>query len=260
MDFVHEINRDKSFCEPMLSNSKQMQSNLLDAPKKANNRIFGVFDGEEIIGLFVFLVLEQESYIEMIVGLSRCEHAYHEVMSYLKRTYKGCQADFVYNPGNNLLHEILQEEHAKFYPEQQKMVLKNLHEHVSGHQIELYHPKYKEQYVALHGTSGYWTAEKVLEAMDRFRVILGIEDGEVVGYLDVTYKYEENEPYDLYVKEKYRRQGYGKAMLAKAIAMNQPKDMMVLVDADELAAIGLYKSMGFEKVVEASSVTAQVVL
>lgn len=260
MDFIKEINRDPSFSDPMLSTEEQIRCNMLDAPNRPSNRIWGIFQGEEIIGLFVFLVLEEESYLEMLVGLSRSAKAYEEMLSFLKETYKGCLADFVYNPGNHLLHELLREEKAQFETEQQKMVLKKEVPCQSSHQIETYSPKYREQYIAIHSKDGYWTAEKVIDAPDRFRIILAIEEGEVVGYVDITHKFEENEPFDVFVRENLRRRGYGKAMMAKAIELNRPKQLMLLVDADNIAAISLYESLGFVKAIGENNMTAHVLL
>ena len=39
---------------------------------------------------------------------------------------------------------------------------------------------------------------------------VAVEDGKVVGYMDVTYTFKENEPFDLFVLEEYRRMGYGR--------------------------------------------------
>lgn len=261
MDFVNEINSDPNFSDPNLTRKEQIQHNLLDAPNKPSHQIWGIFEEEEIIGLFAFLVLEDESYIEMLVGLSRTSKAYDEMMSFLKEEYKGYQADFVYNPNNHLLHQLLRDEKAEFDTEQQKMTLKREVSHQSSHQIELYSPQYKEQYLSIHRNDGYWTAEKILDASDRFRVILAVENNnEVVGYIDVTHKYDENEPFDVFVKEEYRKKGYGKAMLARAIALNRPKDMMLLVDVDNTAAIALYESMGFIKSAGENSITAHTLL
>lgn len=274
MDFVNEINRDPDFSDPMLSSEEQIRCNLLAAPDKPTNRIWGVFEETKLVGLFVFLVLEEEAYLEMLVGLSRNLNAYKELLSFLKETYKGYQADFVYNPKNHLLHSLLADEKAQFEAEQQKMVLERevpcqdsrqiqpekKIPGQSGHQIELYSPKYREQYTAIHSRDVYWTADKVIDAPDRFRILLALEQDQVVGYLDVTHKYEENEPYDLFVKKEYRRKGYGKAMLSRAIELNRPKAMMLLVDADNTAAISLYESLGFVRAVDGDNMTAHVVL
>lgn len=263
MDFVHEISLDPNFSDPMLSSEEQIRCNLLDAPDKPTNRIWGIFEGAELTGLFVFLILEEESYLEMLVGLSRSINAYQEMLSFLKETYKGYQADFVYNPGNHLLHTLLADEKSRFEAEQQKMVLKRDIPCQGCRQschVELYSPKYREQYMAIHSKDGYWTADKVIDAPDRFRILLAMEQNQVVGYLDVTHKYKENEPYDVFVKEAYRRRGYGRAMLAKAIELNRLKAMMLLVDADNTAAISLYESLGFVKTVGGNNITAHVLL
>lgn len=256
LDFVGEINSDPDFSDPMLDSQEEIQCNLLDAPGKPTNQILGMFEGEMIVGLFVFLVLKEESYLEMLVGLSRSRQAYQEMLSFLKDTYRGYQVDFVYNPGNHLLHTLLLSEKTEFEAEQQKMVLKREVPFQSSRQIELYSPKYREQYIALHDADGYWTAEKVIEASDRFRILLALEEDTVVGYMDITYKYEENEPFDLFVKEEYRGRGYGKAMLARAIELNRPKGLMLLVDTDNTAAIALYQSLGFDRFPGGNNITA----
>lgn len=260
MDFVHEINDDLNFSDPMLKTRERIQD-LLDAPDKPARQIWGIFEGETITGLFVFLILEEESYIEMLAGLSRTKEAYEELLSFLKVNYAGYRADFVYNPNNYLLHTLLLAEGAEFDPEQQKMVLKKEISYQSSCQIELYVPAYREQYIAMHRDDGhYWTAEKVIAAPGKFRIILAINHDEVVGYIDITHSYDENEPYDVFVKEEYRQKGYGKAMLAKAIELNRPRGMMLMVDTGNTAAIALYKALGFIRSEGENSVTAHVLL
>lgn len=258
MPFVHEINSDPNFCDPMLSTEEQIRCNLLSSVNKPTNKVFGVFDGDAMTGLFVFLILSDESYAEMLVGLSKDEKAYDEMMNYLQNNYKGYDADFVYNPGNHILHQKLKEVGASYEVEQQKMVLTNDVEYKGDKEIVLYSPEYREQYIAMHSLDVFWTAEKVIDAPDKFRIILAVEKGEVVGYIDITTPYDENEPYDVLVKEEYRCKGYGKAMLAKAIELNKPKNMMLLVDIDNLAAMALYESMGFVKSKTGNNLTAHV--
>lgn len=107
--------------------------------------------------------------------------------------------------------------------------------------------QYAEQYCAIHNKDMYWTGEKVMQAQDRFHTFLAIRDGRVVGYIDVTCTFKENEPFDLLVLEEYRRMGYGRKLLAKALEANAPNAMSVLMDADNVPAIRLYASMGFAK-------------
>ena len=111
--------------------------------------------------------------------------------------------------------------------------------------IEPLSEPYREQYVALHSTDGYRTGERIVNAPDVFKVFLAVEDGSVVGYIDVTRDNEENEPFDFLVREDRRRRGWGRKLLAKAIETNRPKGMMLIVDADNAPAIALYRSMGF---------------
>lgn len=102
----------------------------------------------------------------------------------------------------------------------------------------------------------YWTGEKVAAAPERFRIFLAIDGGRVVGYLDVTHCFEENEPYNLFVLPEYRRRGFGRKLLAAALECNRPKGMMLLVETDNTAAIRLYESMNFKTVPGQNSLTA----
>lgn len=256
LDFAASVNSDPNFSDPIYSSDEEMFSRLLDAPKQANKLVLGYFENDSILGLFVFLVEESDQYLEMLMSLSRCPQAYEELLAFLKERFPGWKCDFVYNPGNDPLHSLLKDHGAAFDPEQQKMVLAGEPACGTERQVELYSPKYREGYTAIHSTDVYWTADKVLEAPERFRVILAIENGEVVGYIDITHNYDENEPFDVFVKESHRRRGWAKAMLARAIQLNRPKAMMLTVNVDNIPAIALYKSMGFIKADGQNSVTA----
>ena len=122
--------------------------------------------------------------------------------------------------------------------------------------VELYAPEYQEQYLSIHHQETYWTGEKILSATDQFRVFLAIHEGRVVGYLDVTYCFEQNEPYDLFVLEKYRGMGYGRKLLAQALKRNGPKGMMAMVDVEAVAAIRLFESVGFQRAKQENNITA----
>lgn len=247
-DFVSGFQGDPHFLEPMLSSEKQLQCNLV-RPIESPDRhcVFGVCHEKTLIGLFAFLVIRDEQYAEMLVGLSREKAAYQEALQYLEQRLPGYGVDFVFNPGNCLLREQLHLRKADFEPEQQKLVLKAPAPEIDTTGIAPLSGQYAEQYCAIHNQDMYWTGEKVMQAQDRFHTFLAIRDDRVVGYIDVTCTFRENEPFDLFVLEKYRRMGYGRKLLAKALEANAPNAMSVLADADNAPAICLYASMGFAK-------------
>lgn len=257
IEFVRGFHGDDKFSDPMLSSEEQFQTNLVKCVEHPGEHCaLGVYLGEQLIGLFTFLVLPEERYLEMLVGLSRDRRAYVEILCYLERHYPGYSADVVFNPQNHLWKQLLEERHAEFEPEQQKMVLDVPVTDIDTTGVELYAPEYQEPYLSMHHQETYWTGEKVLEATDRFRVFLAIHEGKVVGYLDVTYCFEQNEPYDLFVLEEYRGMGFGRKLLAKALKCNEPKGMMAMVDVEAVAAIRLFESVGFQRAKHENNVTA----
>ena len=124
------------------------------------------------------------------------------------------------------------------------------------YEIVLLPQEYEAQYIDKHNKDTYWTAEKVIKAKDKFRVFLSIHDGKVVGYIDVTYCYEKNEPYAIWVDDEFQNKGYEQALLQAAIEMNKPKKMMVLVDVNNYDEIKMFKSIGFIPVIGTNSVYA----
>lgn len=245
--FARKINADKDYSQPLLD-SNLIEEKLDRAIHNTDDRVLAVIENGDITGLFVLLVIDDEKYVEITMGLSKSKEAYAELFDYLSQYFNGYQIDFSFNPCNEILRNILKEKSAVFRVEQQKMVLKRIPETTDMSGVESIDDQYTEGYLAIHDTSNYWTGERVLEDPDRFHVLVAVEEHKVVGYLDLTKNYDENEPYDVFVKEECRRKGYGKKLLAKAIELNKPKGMSLMVDVDNVPAIRLYTSMGFEEV------------
>ena len=246
MGFIKEVNSDPELASPCIGTPYYFERNLLMAVNRPGQTVLGVFQEDEQAGLFVFIVSPEERNIEMKVDVCRCAEAYEAVLEYMQEEYAGYQADFVFNPANRLLKDILIRKGAAFDPVQVRMVFSGNCPDIDTEGVEVLSERYHEQYLAMHIRDVFWTGEKVIEA-DKFRVLIGIEDGLVTGYLDVTCKMNENEVFSLLVKDRAREKEWGRKLLAKALAMNSPREMMVLANEEDTAEVTLFESVGFEK-------------
>lgn len=252
-EFIKGFSGDSVFADPHFEFDN---GNLFNSLSKDNKKAYIVTEGKKVNGLFVWLILPNEKYIEMLIGLSKEESSIREMLTFIENEYKGYQLDFVINPRHNLFCNLLQSKKAKFEEEQQWMTWEIETANQYPYDIALLTQKYEAQYIDKHNKDTYWTAEKVIKANDKFRVFLAIHEEKVVGYIDVTYCYEKNEPYDVWVDDEYKDKGYEQALLQTAIRMNKPKGMMVLVDVNNYDEIEMLKSIGFVPVVGTNSVYA----
>ena len=255
--FINEVCSDTNYVDPHYLYDS---NNLYGAFKKKDQHVYANIYNGNIDGIFVLLILPTEKYIEMIIGLSKSEHAYNELFEYLEKNYKGYRCDFVINPKNILLKSILTSKNAIFENEQQRMIARQASQKEYSLNIQLYSDKWKRSYVDMHVKETYWTAERVLSALDRFRVFLAIHQERLVGYLDVTYAYKQNEPYSLVVLPQYQNQGYEEALLSKAIGMNGSNTMMTLVDVNAKEEIRIYEEAGFELIKGQNSIFATITI
>ena len=255
--FIEEICSDSNYVDPHYLYD---HNNLYNAFEKRDQHVYANINDGNIDGIFVLLILQNEKYIEMIIELSKSEHAYNELFKYLQKDYKGYRCDFVINPKNILLKNILTSKNAIFENEQQRMIAKSTTNKEYTLDVQLYSKRWKQAYIDMHVKEIYWTAEKVLSALDRFRVILAIHQEQLVGYLDVTYAYKQNEPYSLIVLPEYQNLGYEQALLSKAIQMNGMNTMMTLVDVNAKEEIRIYEEAGFEVIKGQNSVFATITI
>ena len=254
-DFINELAGHPLYSDPHFTYDK---NNLYRSITSRDKYAFAVSENGLTIGLFVWLVLPDDRYIEMIIGFTGKEKAFIEMLSYMERTYSGYEMDFVFNPQNSAISHPLKAKGAIFDPEQQKMILTGQTPNISTSHIELLSEKWIKQYCDLHSTDTYWTAERILSAQDKFRVLLAIKDGQVQGYLDVQCCYDINEIYALFIKPEAAQQGYELALLVKAIELNRPNQMMVVVDVDAKSEIDLYIAAGFVRLEGQNSITAYI--
>ena len=252
-DFIGELAEDPFYSDPHFTYSRD---NLYRSLKDKDEYAYVVTKNGITEGLFVWLVLPGDKYIEMIIGFTRTEEVFTEMFSYMEKGHCGYRMDFVFNPLNRAISEPLKLKGAVFDPEQQKMILTESVPNISTSQIELFSEKWEKQYCDLHRTDTYWTAKRILAAPDKFRVLLAIKKGQVQGYIDVQCCYDINEIYDLFVRPEAIWQDYELALLVKAIELNRPNQMMVVVDTCAEKEIELYSAAGFSRMKGHNSITA----
>lgn len=242
-DFIRDVSCSPVFADPHFAFDKR---NLYDALNRDpdHRKAYIVTLDRSVAGLFVWLILPEERYAEMLVGLTREEAAIREMLAYIEEKCRGFQLDFVINPDNTMFSNVLRSENAEFDAPQQWMFWKN-ETKPPHHEVVLISSEYESQYLAVHRKDTYWTAEKVLAAKDTFRVFLALHEGKVIGYIDVTFCHEKNEPYDLWVDDRFLHQGYEQALLQKAVKMNRPKTMVSLVNIDDPYEKEIFVSAGF---------------
>lgn len=253
--FISELAGHPLYSDPHFTYSKE---NLYRSLKSRDEYAFAVLENGSTEGLFVWLVLPDDRYIEMIIGFTKKEEAFAEMLSYMEQNYCGFRMDFVFNPLNAAISRPLKMKGAIFDPEQQKMIITGPTPNVSTSHIEQLSEKWTKQYRDLHSIDTYWTAERILSSQDKFRVLLAIKDGQIQGYLDVQCCYDINEIYALFIKPEASHKGYELALLVKAIELNRPNQMMVVVDADDEAEIELYTAAGFTRMEGQNSITAYI--
>ena len=77
-------------------------------------------------------------------------------------------------------------------------------------------------------------------------MLLALDGGEAVGYLDPHCGETEHEIYDLFVAETHRRRGYGKKTARSGGARSSRSHGLIAVfDADSSAALALFSAQGF---------------
>ncbi len=254
-NFIESLQTDQQYSDP---HYLYAPDTLLNVFERDNRNVYVVFDNDEVIGLFVILVLPSDRYLEMLIGYAREEKAYRELLILMAHEYPEYKMDFVFNPMNEAIRNVLNAYDAHFDTEQMRMIANEPSAHRRKHHIEMLTDKYIEQYRRMHIQDTYWTADKVLHAKDRFNVYVALSDDHVIGFIDVTYCYDENEPYDLQVDNSHRGEEVEADLLSYALEQNKPKSMMVLVDIDQETEIEIYKKVGFKAISGQNSITASI--
>ena len=249
-EFIYQKNNEPdSFCHLCPRDRDGIEKELNRLFAKPEPMLLVLRDGEAAVkGVFILLVIPEEQYLETDWGFVSDPSVYDALFAYLRSTYPGFHLDAVVTKSNRTMAKAYEKHGLVFDKEQILMDLKDYTPKPVDARIVKYVPEYEASYRAIHDDEGlYWTAERMLKALDRYEVSLVLEKGEAVGYIEMTTGFDETEPIQILVNPECRGKGYGRALLQHAIENNMPKKMILEVYADNIPALSLYLSLGFQE-------------
>ena len=249
-EFIYQKNNEPdSYCHLCPQTRAEVSEELARILAKPEPSLLVLRDeGNAVQGVFRLFAEPEEKYLEMLWGFVREPSVYEDLFGYLHTEYPGFHLDAVVTKTNRTMFEAYQAQGIHYDDEQIMMTLEKYTPKPVAAAIVRYSPEYEASYRAIHDDEGlYWTAERMLKALDRYDVFLAVENGKAVGYIEMTTGFDENEPIQLLVKPDCRGKGYGRALLQTAIEANFPKKMILDVYANNSPALNLYLSLGFQE-------------
>lgn len=78
--------------------------------------------------------------------------------------------------------------------------------------------------------------------------IVIFNNNKILGFVIYSEIYENCEIIDVFVKEKYRKNGYASKMLSEVIEKNKNRSITLEVNSTNVPALELYNKLGFENV------------
>lgn len=256
-DANHEIaeyilrrqNEPGSFCHLCPQDRDGIIKELERLFAKSDPRVLVIRDDFGVLqGVFNLFIIPEEHYIETDWGFVTTPSVYDDLIAHLRNTYPGYHLDAVVTKSNQTMFAAYRKNGLVYQEEQILMDLKEYTPKPVNANIVRYSPEYEVSFRAIHDDEGlYWTAERMLKALDEHDVFIAVENGEAVGYIEMTTCDDENEPIQLLVKPECRGNGYGRALIQRAIENNFPRKMVLEVDFDNTPALNLYLSLGFQE-------------
>ncbi len=112
--FINSFLDNSEFSDPHLTARIDAGENLQDMLARKDHHCFVTENNVGITGLFLLLIIPEEKYLEMLIGITRDGRAVEELLSFIEKNYPGYEADFVFNPRNYLIKNSLEKRGVDF--------------------------------------------------------------------------------------------------------------------------------------------------
>lgn len=259
--YANELNQIQEHkCKACATEYDKMLYYFRKRLKRPDDEVLICTDNNEILGVLAILVETKDKYLEAVGGVFAKEN-YHEIamqfFKYLKEKYAGFHFDAAYPKENKDAISFMESIGANCISMDLEMLLKkdDFCPSKVNKEILPLSEKYYEGFSKLHDENHpdvYWTGDRILAYLDKFDVLIALDKDNIVGSI-VTSRFgnKKEEIYFIETDKCYRRQGYANSLLQKSIDKafkSGIKELMILVETDNIPAFNLYESSGFEKV------------
>lgn len=253
VDFAYKLNGKAATSSKSCPNDKKLiEKHFIKIINHQHNFIIADYTQNKIRGVFACLAEPESKYLECLGGFFINEEVLQDFIMYFKNIYSGWHLDLVYPKENKLVLDYLKENNGDFFPMQIEMEIYKDQVKKENYVLSIseYKDIYFEGYKKIHDTTCYWIADKVVKAKEKFSVYLALENDEVIGYLDISKNNEVSLIYNIFVKENFRKKGYGRALMQQALAdaFVEKKKVILSVNADNEIARRLYTNIGFVEI------------
>lgn len=216
-------------------------------------------DKGKIGGFFAFTAFPDDRYIECVAALAVSPEPFFDVFDYLKANFKGFASDWVVNPRSRAANATLSSLGATAFSPLFGYMLNAPRVFPDDPRIKPLSEKVVPEYISMHSTDVYWTAQRVMES-GRFKVFTAFCGERLVGYIDIRLpeKLDFSEPFAIEVSDEYKGQGLEEALLKAAVTSVQtPVFMMTEGESDDLTMLS---AAGFVSKPETDNVTYHIEL
>lgn len=255
--YVYKLNSIKIHnCRSCPKDYEELLKSFKKVINQPENKLLACIEDNQLIGILSLLVVQKEKYLELLGVFA--EFNFQEVTKkfyvHLKSKYSGYQFDASFPQENIEGIQFMESIHAKCLGFDIELTLSkdDFVKKCSTDSIVPLSKEYYEQFKILHDenfTNVYWTSKRIINALDKFDIFLILKNRAVIGSIVISKSGGKKEViYFIETTKEYRRLGYAKKLLTKALEHLFQKGttkVMLLVERENEPALNLYKSLGF---------------
>jgi hypothetical protein len=223
--------------------------------------IVSINTNEKLTGVAILFNEPSEKYLECLGGFFNDESDFQLMMRYFEKKYKGNHIDFVFPLENVNMLKYLNNINGQFEKPDicMEVIFDEFIKRNYPYKIFELTEEYHDFYFEIHNDQNiYWTAKRVIEASEIFKAFILFIEGDIAGYIDVTYDKEITEIYNLHAQNENIEYMGALINVATANVLNKKNKLIALVDFENIEIINLYKNFGFKELYSSQTISINI--